>query len=223
MSVRPFNRFISRDTSDVVRELIGEHRDSTDPVAIKQWHSAYQQVTQPYWDRLNPHTGGPKLIHLYCMNNKVPEAIEMIIHQYHFGLIKTDLDGLLIQMKNKVDVHSQIWANRMSAARACTNDYIMDRYFQLNLKLEVRLWSLEEISVIIFRHISVKDSLFDTYLLNFQRRILGCTCGICTGTWNNVHETRKLAVKQFCGCNCVLCDKKQYLNRDEVIDLYFKD
>jgi hypothetical protein len=218
MSIRPNTHrwTLERNSNVVLQELVGENKDATSPTAIRQWHSMYQSVTQSYWDHLNPKTGGPKLINLYCINCNVPEGVEMIIHKYHFSMIKYDLDNILIQMKNKVDVHSQLWANRMSAARACTNDYIMDRYFQLNLKLELRIWSLEEISIIIFRHISVKDSLFQTYLLNFQRRILGCTCGVCTGTWNNVHETRKLQIKRFCGCNCVLCDKQQYFDRDFV-------
>lgn len=214
MSVRPNNVSIWHrlvgDPREIVRELTEQNKDKNDPVAIKQWHQMYQQTTQDCWDRLNPVSGGPKLINLYCLNRKVPESIEMLIHQYHFGMVKIDLDMMLRAMKNKVDVHSSIWANRMSAAHACVNDQITSRYFQLNMKMQVRLWSLDEIQVIIYRHLSVRDELFDTYLLNFQRRVLNCTCGVCTGTWNTVHGARLHYLKS-CTCTCVLCDKKQYL------------
>lgn len=190
--------------SIIVDELIADRVDPNTETARTQWRKMYQQLTQDCWDNLDFHKGGVRAIHLYALRYKIGPDIESLIQSIYFLMVKENLDQTVRTMGRKMDIHQQIWATRTSAAIACSDHRVVDRYVEICLNLRLTLWDLFTINILIYRHLMLDTGGFP--LLKFQRRLANCTCNICEGVWN-VSQSQEPIFNPWCNCSCQICKR----------------
>jgi len=191
--------------SIIVEELIGDRIDPNTETARAQWRKMYQTVTQDCWDNLDFHKGGIRVIHLYALRYKTGPDIEALIQNIYFFMVKENLDQTVRTMGLKMDVHQQIWETRTSAAVACSDHRIVDRYIEMCLNLRLSLWDLYTINILVYRHILLDMGGFP--LIHFQRRLVNCQCNLCVGDWNLEQGVVAIDYSPFCNCVCPICQR----------------